>query len=393
MRLYTTATPPEIPNFADMNAHQTVIVAGGGLAGLTSAIHLTKLGIPVTLIDKSDFPRHKVCGEYISNEVLPYFKWLGVDLARMQPAQISKIAFFTGSGKMLRGDLPLGGFGVSRFTLDHHLYTKALAQKCNMIQQSIVSIDYADDLFTVTLANGQVLKSQVVLGAFGKRSNLDQKMRRSFIFRKSPWLAVKGHFKGKFADDVVGLHNFDGGYCGVSKVENDTINICYLATFTTFKKYKDINAYQKAVLYQNPQLRDIFENAMPLFDKPLTISQISFDKKPCVDHHVLMIGDTAGLIHPLCGNGMAMAVHSAKIAAEQVVRFLKGEISRTQMERDYAHAWNAAFRSRLQMGRWLGQLLQMRRLSNLALQLVSFFPAIFPKIIHMTHGKPIPAPC
>lgn len=380
---------------AFMEANKTVIIAGGGLAGLTCAIHLSKVGIPVTLIDKNDFPKHKVCGEYISNEVLPYFNWLGIDPEKLQPAHISKILFSTETGKTIHGNLPLGGFGVSRYALDYYLYQKALGNDCKILHQTITDIhfEFEADQFTVTLSNNEVLKADVVIGAFGKRSNIDQKMHRSFILKKSPWLAVKGHFKGNASDEVVELHNFKGGYCGVSKVEKDIINICYLADFESFKAFKNIDDYQKNVLHKNPKLKAIFENTTPLFDKPMTISQVSFEQKKCVENHMLMIGDTAGLIHPLCGNGMAMAIHSAKIASELVSKFcVSDSFSRTWLETEYAKSWNKHFRFRLKIGRLLGNLLQKQKLSEIAMRVVAFFPSVFPKIISQTHGKPLTVP-
>lgn len=389
MRLYATEYRGQMSNLATMGAHKTVIIAGGGLAGLTSAIHLRKLGIAVTLVDKADFPKHKVCGEYISNEVLPYLRWLGVNPETLHPANISKIVFSTGNGKKLESDLPLGGFGVSRYALDAYLYEIALEYGCEMIRENITEINFNGDSFSVSLSDDQVLQGDVVIGAFGKRSNIDQKMQRSFMRKKSPWLAVKGHFKGNFSDDVVGLHNFKGGYCGVSKVENGEINICYLADFETFQRFRNIDEYQRHVLYQNPELKSIFENSTPLFPKPMTISQISFDKKTCVENHVLMIGDTAGLIHPLCGNGMAMAIHSAKIASESVARFCKYEITRGQLESIYTKEWSKHFSTRLAFGRLLGNLLQRQRLAEWMLSIVARFPSLLPKIIRQTHGKPL----
>src|SRR5690606_30134900 len=132
---------------------------------------------------------------------------------------------------------------------------------------------------------------------------LDQKMGRRFILQKSPWLAVKAHYRGDFPDTLVALHNFKGGYCGISKVEDDIINICYLTDYKIFKGYKDIEAHQKEVLYKNPHLKEVFENYKRIMDRPLTIGQISFNKKQIVENHIIMIGDSAGLIHPLCGNG------------------------------------------------------------------------------------------
>ena len=85
------------------------------------------------------------------------------------------------------------------------------------------------------------------------------------------------------------------------------------------QKYKNINAYQEEVVYKNKELKTFFKNSTLAFQAPLTISQISFDKKEPVCDHIFMIGDSAGLIHPLCGNGMAMAIHSAKIIASLLV--------------------------------------------------------------------------
>ncbi|MNR29327.1 hypothetical protein D3C85_1467070 [compost metagenome] len=129
---------------------------------------------------------------------------------------------------------------------------------------------------------------------------------------------------------------------------------------------------------------------MLLFDKPITISQISFDKKQPVENHLLMIGDTAGLIHPLCGNGMAMAIHSAKIASELIIDYYSGKlISRELLERTYTNQWNKNFSKRLYMGRILAKILTNKTITNALFAIVASFPAIMPAIIKQTHGKPI----
>ncbi|MDR6967373.1 flavin-dependent dehydrogenase [Flavobacterium arsenatis] len=364
-----------------------VIIIGGGLAGLTAAIHLSKIGIEVTLVEKNDFPKHKVCGEYISNEVLPYLSWLDIDIPLLKPQSISNFLFSTESGKTISGNLPLGGFGISRYEFDYLLYKKALENKCKIIKDIVTDINFSNDEFDVNLSEGKVLKANIVIGAFGKRSTIDQKLNRDFILKKSPWLAVKGHFNGDFPSDLVGLYNFKGGYCGVSNVENNILNICYLADYATFKKYKNTDHYEKAVLYKNPLLKSIFENATPIFDKPLTISQISFSEKNCVENHILMIGDTAGLIHPLCGNGMAMAIHGAKIVSELIPEYFSGAITRETFEKNYIKQWTKNFSSRLKTGRLLSRLLQNKNLSEGIMDIFGVFPYLLPKIIQKTHGK------
>ncbi|WP_426091256.1 NAD(P)/FAD-dependent oxidoreductase [Flavobacterium sp. DSR3-2] len=367
-----------------------VLIIGGGLAGLTSAIHLIKLGLHVTLVEKNSYPKHKVCGEYISNEVLHYLNWLDLKLDNLNPTKITKLEFSTASGKTIKSVLPLGGFGISRFTLDEYLYKKALENGCIILQDNVENIVFENDQFIVTTTNNNILKSEIVIGAFGKRSNVDLKMNRDFINKKSYWLAVKAHYSGGFPNDLVGLHNFKGGYCGVSKVEKDRINICYLADYETFKQFKNIEEYQNNVVSKNPHLKVIFEKSNLLFEKPLTISQISFEKKQAVENHILMIGDTAGLIHPLCGNGMAIAIHSAKIVSELIHKYYTNEIkSRNELEEKYIHEWNLNFRERLKMGRFLSNILQKQKLSVVLMRLLIIFPFLLPKIIKKTHGKPI----
>lgn len=366
-----------------------VLIIGGGLAGLTAAIHLSKKGFQVIVIEKNEFPKHKVCGEYISNEVLPYLNWLGINCNDLYPTLITKLQFSICNGKTIDCGLPLGGFGISRYVLDKYLYHKALSFGCTILTDSVENVIFDENQFAIATNNG-VLKAKIVLGAFGKRSNIDQKLNRNFIQKKSPWLAVKAHYSGNFPDDLVGLHNFKGGYCGVSKVENNKINICYLADYKTFKQYKNIEEYQKAVVFKNPNLKLLFENCTMLFDKPLTISQICFEQKKAVENHILMIGDTAGLIHPLCGNGMAMAIHSAKIASELVVHFFNNEIkSRADLEKKYKQEWKFNFEKRIQAGRFIAQLLQHQKISEFLLQIAIKFPFLLPKIIKRTHGKPI----
>jgi flavin-dependent dehydrogenase len=378
-------------NGFSMDVSKGVIIVGGGLAGLTAAIHLSKIGIKVVLIEKNEYPKHKVCGEYISNEIIPYLDWLSLNISELNPTHISKLEFSAADGTKINCDLPLGGFGVSRFALDAFLYKKAIEAGCEIIQDSVDDIVYKNDSFTISTLNSGTFNSSIVLGAFGKRSNIDQKLKRPFVQKKSHWLAVKAHYSVEFPDDLVGLHNFEGGYCGVSKVENNAINICYLASYESFKKFKNIEDYQNQVVTKNPHLKLIFDRSQMLFEAPLTISQVSFDKKETVENHILMIGDTAGLIHPLCGNGMAMAIHSAKIVSELIGRASNNEIkSRDELENKYIAEWKDNFEKRLRIGRILTYILLNQKFYKFLMRIMIKFPFLIPIIIKQTHGKLIP---
>ena len=247
-----------------------VIVVGGGLAGLSSAIHLSKANHKVVLIEKSSYPRHKVCGEYVSNEVLPYLKFLGFDPFHFGAKKINQFELTTHSNKKITAQLPLGGFGMSRYQMDYQLYLLAQNNGVQVCQDSVTQIDFDEGVFSVKTKSEATYRAKLVIGAYGKRSNLDVTLNRSFMARKSPYLGVKSHISGDFPDNKVALHNFKGGYCGLSKVENNHINLCYITNFKSFKAYKDIDSFQKEVLFKNEALKQMFQNSVPEFESPLT---------------------------------------------------------------------------------------------------------------------------
>lgn len=208
-----------------MNSTNEISIIGGGLAGLTAAIDLLNRNFKVVVFEKNDYPKHKVCGEFISNEVLPYLEKLGINIESLQPAHIYKTELSTHSGKKIKAKLPLGSFGVSRYKLDVYLANKVIELGGEIVFETVKTVDFSEDVFTISTQSGAIFQSKVALGAFGKRSNLDIELNRNFIQQKSPWLGVKAHYSGDFPNDLVGLHNFEGGYCGISKVEDNAINI------------------------------------------------------------------------------------------------------------------------------------------------------------------------
>lgn len=366
-----------------------VIIVGGGLAGLFNAIQLASANLDVLLIEKSAYPQHRVCGEYISNEVLPFFKKLDINISQFNPPQLTRFEFSAASGKKVEMPLDLGGFGISRYTLDHYLFEKAKdAGALFRINTAVTNISFEGGHFLVTIQNGEILQAKLVVGAFGKRSKLDKILSRSFMQERSPFLAVKYHLKINMAEDLIALHNFEGGYCGISKVENNVTNLCYLCHRQQLKIAGDIQTLEKNVLGKNKHLARVFNEAEFLFERPIVINEISFAKKTAVENHVLMSGDAAGLITPLCGNGMAMAIHSSKLSAALMLSFLEKKITRHQMEQQYRYIWKKLFNRRLWVGRKSQSLFGSGLTSEIGVLLIKNINPLARLIMKHTHGQP-----
>jgi flavin-dependent dehydrogenase len=372
-------------------------IVGGGLAGLSLSIQLARLGHTVILFEKENYPFHKVCGEYISLESWDFLNNLGVDLDSFHVPIIHHLEVSSAAGKMIRHHLPLGGFGISRYTLDARLAQLARDAGVLLLEGKKVSeIYFEEDLFTLE-AGADHFKSRVACAGWGKRSNVDIKWKRKFSIpgrrKLDNFIGVKYHVQGDFANDTISLHNFKNGYCGLAKIESGLYNLCYLTTADNLKNSGgDIRQMEQDILSRNPYLKKIFSQ-IKINDPPLTISQISFDKKTQVEHHVLMTGDAAGMITPLCGNGMSMALHASKLAATQVHHFLQGSISREKMEKRYSFQWQRHFRSRLRAGRIIQRLFRVTWLSNMVFSILKRFPAMLDKLIRATHGRPFVFSC
>ena len=370
-----------------------IIIIGGGLAGLTNAIHLSRKGLKVKIIEKDSIPRHKVCGEYISNEVLPYLNWLGIIPANLHAVEIKRLLISSLSGKSITSQLDMGGFGLSRFAFDQALLQQAIKNGCILITDTVKKVHLINDIFHVSTLRNGVLKAHMALGAYGKKSVMDQKIRPQHSLGVNSWLAVKAHYSADFDKDLVALHQFNGGYCGVSNIENDRLNICYLVDYVTFKKFKNLRTFQKEVVEKNLHMKELFNRAEILWEKPLSIAQLTFEQKSCVENGLLLTGDSAGTIHPLCGNGMAMALQSSKIASDLIIKYYQGQISSIEkLNLLYKKEWADRFKLRLAVGKRMSSILHNQLFSEIGMHAFSVAPSILSSIIKHSHGRVMDIP-
>ena len=372
--------------------YDTAII-GGGLAGLALAIQLAKENFRVIVIEKETYPFHRVCGEYISFECWNFLESIGYPLSDMDLPAIKRLLVSAPNGNTVAHNLPLGGFGISRYKIDAELAQIAAASGGTIRENEKVNEVFFNGKYFSVQSDAATIKAKCVVAAYGKRSNLDIKWKRPFSLQKpgklNNYIGVKYHIKIDEDPDTIVLHNFEDGYCGMSQVENNTWCLCYLTTAGNLKKSgNSIETMEKSILYRNPLLKDIFLKAVFVNREPVTIAQVAFTPKKQVEEHVLMVGDAAGMITPLCGNGMSMALHASKIAAASITAFLQGTISRQQMEQDYTRQWNQLFAKRLGTGRFIQRMFGKPWLTNVFIAILKPFPKIIAYLIRQTHGEP-----
>lgn len=365
-----------------------VSIIGGGLAGLIAAIEFSHAGINAVVVERNQYPFHRVCGEYVSHEVTSYLKSRHLFPSRFNPPDIRIFQLSSHDGDSKVMPLDLGGFGISRYAFDNLIFERARSLGVEFrLNTEVTGLAFNGRQFTVATQRDS-WEADVVVGSFGKRSRMDRVLQRTFISRRSPYAGVKYHVRTTNPDELISLHNFPGGYCGISNIEDGKSTLCYLTHVSNMKRYKGIPELERNVLWKNPHLKKIFNEAAFVFDKPEVINEVSFETKAPVENHVLMAGDAAGMIAPLCGNGMAMAIQSARLLAAAAIPFISGEVSRAEMENNYRKKWIDEFSARLWRGRQIQKLFGRELTSQIAVSLVMNIPPLARSIIKNTHGRP-----
>lgn len=391
---YENTTAPQIESAgSEVMGVYDVAIIGGGLAGLSLSIQLAKKGYSIVLFEKEKYPFHRVCGEYISLESWNFLENLGYPLSDLDLPLIKKLIVSAPNGTYIEHDLPLGGFGISRYKIDQEMAQLARRNGVHLLEErKVTDVNFIRSMFDVRCGTLHY-QAKVVCGAFGKRSNLDIKWRRSFTERKpgklSNYIGVKYHVETDFPPDTIALHNFKNGYCGISQVEDGKYCLCYLTNAENLRSSENsIIDLESNILQKNPFLKRIFHESKVLYRTPVTISQISFERKSQIENHILMVGDAGGMITPLCGNGMSMALHGSKIAANLIHKFLTKKISRQHLEQYYVEEWNLLFRARLRTGRFIQRMFGKEWLTNVFVRAVKPFPSFVSYLIRQTHGEP-----
>jgi menaquinone-9 beta-reductase len=365
-------------------------IVGGGLGGLCLAIQLAQKGVKVVLFEKNTYPQHKVCGEYISMESWDFLSNLGVPLNDLNLPKINQLGVSSESGFMLESPLVLGGFGISRHSLDHLLCQLARKNGVTVHENcKVLDVKTVDESVSQITTSIGAFSANIVCGSFGKYAPNFAKLPTNATAQRPNYIGVKYHIKTDLAANRIELHNFKDGYCGMSKVDNEHYCLCYLSKSSNLQASgNDLKAMEAGILHKNPYLKRVFTQAEFLFDKPMVISNVYFHPKATYLNGFFMLGDAAGAITPLCGNGMSMAMRASKLLATLLPLYFTGQLKKEEIIEQYDRIWKANFSSRIWAGQHLQHLFGKKTPTQLALKTLHYLPALTKKVIGLTHGQP-----
>ncbi len=397
-----------------MQKQTDILIIGGGLAGLSLAILCAKSGFSVRLLEQNAYPKQKVCGEYISMESHRFLESLGVPLRSLNLPYINRFVLTSQYNISANCELPTGGFGISRYFLDEKL--AQIAQENGVflhisMKATAVNYDKNQQIFSVQNNANDVFTARLVVGAFGRVANVktadseisnsqtsnsqisNSQISNSQILKKEPrteFIGVKYHIEAGPSDDTIEIHNFEGGYCGISKVEGDKFCLCYLAKAAPLSAMKgDIAAFEREFLMKNPYLAERLNAAKQT--KAVTTSQLRFGIKSHTNADFPYIGDAAGFIPPITGNGMSLAFRAASQLHQSIETYFSSHQNLDILLKNNQNYVQNYLNTRIKKGIFLQNLLFAATplLNKTIMYAFSFSPKLLQKMAGQAVGEEI----
>jgi menaquinone-9 beta-reductase len=309
-----------------------ITIIGGGLAGLTLGIGLRQKGIPVTILEAGRYPRHRVCGEFISGRGQDVLARLGLRENFIQAGSVPArtAAFFLGKAGSPVRPLPAPALCLSRFTMD-----ALLAQR---FQAAGGELHESERWREGDSAEGMVRAS-------GRRLEPASNGWR--------WFALKVHAHNVPLAADLEMHGSQNGYVGFCRLRNGEVNVCGL--FRRPASPHEMPMPWREMLQGQPgtPLRARMAEAEIDETSFCAVAGLSLRPKRASARTDCSIGDALTMIPPVTGNGMSMAFEAAELAIEPLAAQSRGEIAWTQARQAVARACDNAFAQRLAWAKWL----------------------------------------
>ncbi len=358
-----------------------ILIIGGGLAGLSLSILCAKKNYKVIVLEKSQYPRHKVCGEYISKESLDFLKELNFDFQKHKLPEINTFVLSSEYSKNSSCSLNPGGIGISRYLIDDEL-SKIAKENGVEIFCNEKFIDYKKENESFLVNSNQFLfKTSLLIDASGRKSNsYNKKENKTYI-------GVKYHLDQGPEDNIIEIHHFNGGYAGISKIENGAYCMAYLVKNEVLKKFNgNIEEMEQHVLNQNIQLKERL-NSKKLFG-PITTTIHHFSLNDLKHQDLIKIGDAAGFIPPITGNGMSLAFRASKNTFQSI---LKHQLKHDLILKDNQYYFKTYLKKRLFWGNFIQNLLTSEHeiFQKICFKTLSLVPLFTKLISKFAVGKKI----
>ena len=295
-----------------------VLVLGGGVAGCATSIALARQGKGVTLIERELMPRHKVCGEFLSGEALEDLHALGIDVASLGAVPINRVRLAAARGSA-EAPLPFPAASLTRKALDTALIAKAISAGVRVERgRSIRSLSRTNDnLWQAALDDGTTYEAPNAFLATGKH-DLRGHSRPSDPHQ---WIAFKMYYRLSAPQNAAlsgasELTLYAGGYGGIQPVEKGVANFCCVVQRRYFAHAGlHWESLIERMQRECPHLAMRLEGAEPLLDKPIAITHIPYGYlRRATEDGLYCIGDQAAVIPSFTGDGISVALHSARRA-------------------------------------------------------------------------------
>ena len=288
-----------------------IVVVGGGPAGAATACFLAAAGQRVTVLERDRAPRERICGEFLSHETCSYLGRLGLDLAGFGAAPIERVALSSAHGVSVA---PLGftAAGLSRRVLDPALRARATEYGATVLTgRQVRAIDrYGAEAETRYAADAVVLATGKHDVRGRARPGTSDLVGFKLHLRLSP-------IQARAASGTIRLLLFRDGYAGLQPIEGGRANLCLMVRQRRLDRADGTwPALLHGLTAESAALRDVLHGAELLMDRPLTIARVPYGfVYGGEDDGVYRVGDQMAVIPSFSGDGMAIALHTASVAA------------------------------------------------------------------------------